>query len=118
MREHSLTASERLQRRQDFLAAARGGRRVSDRHFSLILCPSRAGRTRLGVTASRKVGGAVRRNRVKRLIREFFRLNKGLFPPGHDAVVIAREGSPQLSYREVEASLRRLLARAPLERRA
>lgn len=109
MREHSLTPSERLQRRQDFAAAARGGRRVVERHFKLIVCPNRAQTRRLGITASRKVGSAVERNRVKRLIREFFRLNKGLFPPGHDIVVIAREGASELSYQEVDAKLRRLL---------
>jgi ribonuclease P protein component len=109
MGESSLTRSERLQRRQDFLRAARCGRRLTGRHFSLLLCPNRTQATRLGVTVSKKVGGSVQRNRVKRVVREFFRLNKGLFPPGHDAVVIARAGAPELGYREVAAELEGLL---------
>ncbi len=88
---------------------ARGGRRAAGRHFVLILSASPAGRRRLGITASRKVGGAASRNRVKRLVREFFRLNKALFPEGHDALVVARPGAPQLGYHEVDAELRRLL---------
>jgi ribonuclease P protein component len=48
---------------------------------------------RLGLTVSQKVGGAVRRNRVKRLLREVFRRERGLFPRGAEVVVIAKAGT-------------------------
>jgi ribonuclease P protein component len=66
------------------------------------------------VTASRKVGDAVVRNRVKRRIREAFRAQRGLLPPGSDLVVIARPAAAALGGRELAANLAGLLrAEAP-----
>ena len=63
---------------------------------------------RIGITASRKVGNAVVRNRVKRLVREFYRLNKQCFSPA-DYSVIARSSSARLTFSEVCDDLRRVL---------
>jgi len=71
----------------------------------LLLKPNQVGITRLGVTVSKRVGKSVIRNRVKRLIREFFRLNKHLLPQGHDMVIIARPGAAQLDFWEVKEEL-------------
>ena len=71
--------------------------------------PGRTSETRLGITASRKVGGAVERNRAKRLVREFFRLHREMLQPGSDIVVIVRTGADKLSYRDVESELGSLL---------
>ncbi len=67
--------------------------RVSLAHFVLILAARNAApdaMPRLGITASRKVGGAVVRNRAKRLVREAFRATRALFPPDIDVVVIVK----------------------------
>src|SRR5256885_8113737 len=66
-------------------------------------------RSRLGLSVSRKVGGAVVRNRWKRLIREAFRLSRPQLPQGLDLIVIPRGVEPQL--RAVMASLARLAQR-------
>jgi ribonuclease P protein component len=107
----NLAPDERLKRRQDYLQAARAGRRLHGPHFSIILSRNETGKRRLGVTVSRRVGGSVERNRVKRRIREFFRLNKEAFPQGHDAVVIAKPGAPSLGRKETDAELAAILAR-------
>ncbi|MFH0808964.1 MAG: ribonuclease P protein component [Pseudomonadota bacterium] len=114
MDEYVFTKSERVRRRPDYLHAARRGRRLGGDHFNVIVVRGPVEPRRLGITASRKVGNAVARNRVKRLIREFYRLNKELFPSGHDIIVIARPGSSCLTYKQLEAELSRLL----LSRRA
>ena len=71
---------------------------------------------RLGITASRKVGNAVTRNRVKRAVREWFRTNRHRFDEvyrseGIDVVVIARTGAGALGGSEIQRHLRGLAAR-------
>lgn len=68
---------------------------------------------RLGIIASRKVGSAVKRNRVKRLIREFFRTQQHRLPKGLDILIIARPGSHKLSFQETADELAGALC-APL----
>lgn len=67
------------------------------------------GATRLGITASRKVGGAVVRNRLKRLVREFFRRHYGDLQRSLDIVVIVRTPRKKLAYADVERELGRIL---------
>lgn len=79
-------------------------------HFVVLLQPRPVGdrAVRLGITVSRRVGDAVRRNRVKRMVREAFRRRRATFPAGHDVVVVAKVGAATLASREVEAELRAL----------
>jgi ribonuclease P protein component len=67
---------------------------------------------RIGITASRKVGGAVVRNRIKRRVREWFRQSRDRLPPDVDVVVIARPGAGALSSQELYERLSGLAVEA------
>jgi ribonuclease P protein component len=74
----------------------------------LVLPRSEPGPTRLGVTASRKIGGAIERNRVKRLVREAFRRSRLLFPSGLDIVFIAKKNAVETEYDQVVREIEKL----------
>ena len=89
---HGFRKEERLRRREEFVRLQGQARRLSTPHFVLMSGTSPVGRRRFGVTASRRVGNAVRRNRAKRLLRELYRLNRERFHEGRDYVAVARPG--------------------------
>ncbi|MFP3910480.1 MAG: ribonuclease P protein component [Desulfobacteraceae bacterium] len=101
----SFPKEERLLDRSDFVNLNRSGTRYHTKHFIVILKKNESGITRLGITAGKRVGNAVRRNRIKRLIREFFRLNKANFPKGFDIAVIAKKDASCFDLRRIEEEL-------------
>lgn len=101
----SFPKTVRLTKRSEFLSLSRGGRRIHSPHFLLIRKANNKGKSRLGITVSAKVGKAVIRNRIKRLVREFFRRHRGEISSSQDIIVIARPGSDRLSLETVSKEL-------------
>jgi len=111
-RRERLPRAARVRLRTDYLAIQNKGRRVGGTNLMVFAL---AGRGRMGITVSRKVGGAVVRNRVKRWIRECYRRSRGDFPGRVDFVVVARPAAADAGHagicRELAGLARRLGAR-------
>jgi ribonuclease P protein component len=95
----------RLRKRFQFRFVRDRGRRVHTTSFLLLVAPSEVPGTRLGITVSRQVGHAVRRNRIKRLVRETFRQHRQLFPDQADVVVIAKNTCTVRGLADVQAEI-------------
>jgi ribonuclease P protein component len=96
-----LTPLERIRKKSDFSSLYRDGGRFRGRFFTLVFLKSGLGYSRLAVVASRKVGPAVVRNRVKRRFRELFRRNKELLGEPLDLIVITRPGSGEAAWNDL-----------------
>jgi ribonuclease P protein component len=122
----AINRRRRVRKRAEFERIQREGERVNTRRFVLILSRQLEATlpSRLGVTASRRVGNAVVRNRAKRVVRDAFRATADLFRDGVDLVVIVRAALGDTRVGEVADEWRaaahviarrtaQLLARAP-----
>ena len=102
----------RLSRSAEFERVYRQGRSHGNRHLVLYSFPRADAEDgpRLGLSVSRKVGGAVDRNKVKRLLREAFADVQGSLPADHDVVVVARPEARELAEREGLAGIKTALS--------
>jgi ribonuclease P protein component len=115
LQKDKILRPEKLRRRADFIACYDRGRRHYSEHFLIysLAGSSSEAKTRLGLAVSRKVGKAVARNRIKRLLREFFRLHAALLPGRIDMVAVAKKnaGSAGLDLARVSVEIVPLLRR-------
>ncbi|HXG88436.1 MAG TPA: ribonuclease P protein component [Vicinamibacterales bacterium] len=102
--------AEHIRKRADFEQAYDAGARVSGRFMTVFVRANTDGHARLGIAATRKIGGAVIRNRAKRLTRELFRQHKPVV--ALDIVVIPRREFLDAPYPSLEREFGVLLERA------
>jgi len=101
--------AQRIRRRTEFQHIYERGTRIGGRYSTIFLLPNDLTVTRLGIAATKKLGGAVQRNRAKRLIREIFRRNQ--VASGYDIVVIPKRELFNASLTVLEADYRNTLER-------
>lgn len=103
--------SHRLLKSEEFARVKRSGRPLRNRLLRAHVLVEGDRPPRLGLAISRAAGNAVRRNRIKRLLREAFRLEPGLFPPGTDLVLSVQRSARDTDSLEAFAEALRDLAR-------
>jgi len=95
---------DRIRKRSEYKATYDRGKRIASRSFVLFVARNDLGRPRLGITVTRHIGGAVKRNRSKRLVREIFRRHKTELQDV-DVVVNGRASLPGADYKRLESEL-------------
>ncbi len=108
--------TESLKQNRDFKRLYNRGRRKVSKNFALYYRHSgNAAVSRLGITVGTKLGGAVKRNKIRRRIREIYRLEESRMAPGFDLVIVARVGAARCTYDEMQQELSELFKTARLK---
>jgi ribonuclease P protein component len=109
-----LEKAERIRKGKEFKAVFSNGKRLKFSSFSICFAKNRYGFCRIGLSASKKIGGAVKRNRAKRRIRELFRLSKyrlNRLNCGYDIVFILKRTCAEKDWEELRAEFDKLVKR-------
>lgn len=110
-----------LKKNREFGAVYSAHRSKANRLLVMYVLPSQEDKdldiNRTGISVSKKVGNSVVRHRVKRLIREAVRTNDDKYVKGYDLVIVARQGSAEASFKDIENAVLDLLGRHSLLRR-
>ena len=123
MNSLSLPKAYLLRKKSEYNKVYQLGKRVHGKDFSLILLPNSLAHNRLGISIHGQIKGAAKRNRIKRIIREFFRLKKGFHQeksskscelPFMDIVITVRKGLRLKNPTEVTEAVSRLLESSSL----
>jgi len=110
LKQFAFPKYERLLKRSEFVQFTNARQKIHTAHFILLWTYTEDSTLKIGITVSRKVGNSVIRNRVKRLVREFYRLNKSRFVMAHYNI-IAKKGAEQLDFQRLSRELANVLER-------
>lgn len=105
MSKHAYTKTDRLRKRTEYLHVSQHGKKVQNQHFLAYFSPNKENASRLGITVTKRIGNAVTRNRIKRIVREHFRLNQKEAQPYLDINVIAKKHAVTLTSEHLFHSL-------------
>lgn len=108
MRKFSFTGADKLLKRKDFLRLSKTGSKYYNSNFLAIFSPGRTDKTRIGITVTKKIGKAVTRNRIKRYVREYYRINRQRIENHWDINVIAKKDAASLAFTQTCSSLQKI----------
>lgn len=100
---------ESLRNTKEFHRVYKRGKSVVNRFVVMYWLPNKLGVNRIGISVSKKVGNAVTRNRVKRLIREVYRVNGEGIRQGYDIVFVARVRTNQATYQDIKRAMKTVM---------
>ncbi len=100
--------SESLKKNSDFQKVYREGKSYANRYLVMYVLDNGSSSNRIGISVSKKVGNSIIRHRVKRLIKEAYRLQEDMLQNGLDIVIIARVSAKNISYWETKSALMHL----------
>ena len=101
--------TDSLKNNRDFVNVYTSGRSYANKYLVIYTLKNNSDRNRLGISVSKKVGNSVVRHRLKRIIKESYRLHEKMFNSGLDIVVIARKGSDACDFAGIESALLHLM---------
>ncbi|MBT3388596.1 MAG: ribonuclease P protein component [Desulfobacula sp.] len=101
----------RILKRSQFLYLSEHGKKIYTDSFIALVMQSEAPNNRIGITVSKKIGNAVERNRIKRIIREYFRHHKEMISGPKDINIIAKKGLATLSHQVIIKKLDKLFTK-------
>lgn len=97
--------SESLRKNRQFQFVYKNGKSYANKYLVMYVKENGLGMNRIGISVSKKVGNSVIRHRVKRLVKESYRLHENVFNSGLDIVIVARAKACEGSYYEIERAL-------------
>lgn len=101
--------TDSLKKNDDFKTVYKEGISRANKLLVVYLLENNTNRNSLGISVSKKVGNSVVRHRLKRLIKESYRLHENMFNSGLNIVVIARVGANEATFKDIESALLHLL---------
>ncbi|MBI5118500.1 ribonuclease P protein component [Candidatus Poribacteria bacterium] len=112
MKKLGFPKSRRLTRQYEFLRLYRTGRKVSSEYLTVYARPAEGRQGKVGIVVSKRVGGAVERNRIRRVLREAVRTNPNEILEGTDLVIVTKNRALELRRPELVEQLLRLLRKS------
>ena len=101
--------TESLKKNSDFQTVFKKGKSKANKYFVMYVLKNGLDKNLLGISVSKKVGNSVIRHRIKRLLKESYRLHEDMFNSGLNIVIVARKGSDELDFHQTEKSLMHLM---------
>ncbi|MBC2716803.1 MAG: ribonuclease P protein component [Desulfobacteraceae bacterium] len=111
MKKFGLEKSHKILDRSEYVLLSKCGKKFQDHYFIVAYMPGESECSRLGITVSKRVGNAVIRNRLKRLIREWFRMNKSSIQGCWEFNIIAKKTAAGLASHQVFMSLEKIFGK-------